>query len=91
MILAGKRIELENILESTILIEVTQFKGHVWYVLSYEKILDIKYRLQKIQSTDQKKLNNKEGPMDNAWFSLRSLNNLVIRHGWKEGTVRERE
>jgi hypothetical protein len=29
MILAGKRIELENILESTILIEVTQFKGHV--------------------------------------------------------------
>ena len=55
--------ELQNINLS----EVTQTeKGHAWYVLTYKWILVIKYRIPMLQFTDPKKLNNEEGPREDA-------------------------
>jgi hypothetical protein len=53
MNLMGKWMKLENI--------IPELKEHVWYVLTYKWILDIKYRIIMLSSTDQKKPNNKKG------------------------------
>jgi hypothetical protein len=37
-----------------------------WYVLTYQWILVIKYRITMLQSTDPKRLSNKEGPRGDA-------------------------
>ena len=50
-----KEMRLGNILSG-----VTQ--PHVWYVFTYKWILAIKTRITMLQSTDPKKLSNKEGP-----------------------------
>ena len=53
-------------------------KGHAWHVLSYKWILAIKYSILMLHSPDPKKLNNKEGPREDAWISLRRGNKIVI-------------
>ena len=52
---AGKWMELEKI----ILSEVTDPKGHSWYILTFKWILGTKYRVPTLQSTGTKKLNKK--------------------------------
>jgi hypothetical protein len=47
-------------------LEVYHHKGHAWYVLTYKWTLDMKSRINTLQSTDPKKLNNKEGPREDA-------------------------
>jgi hypothetical protein len=39
-----------------------------------------------LQSTEPKKLSNKEGPRVDAWISLRWGNRIEFGGGWKEGT-----
>jgi hypothetical protein len=43
-----------------------------------------------LQSTDLKKLSNKEGSREDACISLRRGNKINNRGGWREGTVWER-
>jgi hypothetical protein len=42
-----------------------------------------------VHSTDQKKLNKKEGPRKEAGIALRRGNKIVIRGRWKKGTGKE--
>jgi hypothetical protein len=46
----------------------------------------MKYRITILQSTNPKKLCNKEGPKKDAWISLRRENKIDIRGEWTEGT-----
>ena len=55
-------MELENI----ILSEVAPIQKDTWYILTYKWTLAIKYRTTTLQSTDPKKLSNKEGPREDA-------------------------
>ena len=41
-------------------------KGHAQYVHIYKWALAIQYRVTTLQSTDPKKLNNKDGPKEDA-------------------------
>ena len=41
-----------------------QLKEGKIYVLTYKWILAVKYRINMLQSTDSKKLSNKEGPRE---------------------------
>ena len=59
---SAKWMELENI----ILSEVTDPKEHTWYLLTYQWILAINYRMSALNSTDPKKFNNKESPKEDA-------------------------
>jgi hypothetical protein len=43
-----------------------------------------------LQSTDPKKLGNKEVPREDAQISLGRGNKIVIGDGWREGTGKER-
>jgi hypothetical protein len=65
-------------------------KGHAWYMLTYKCILAIKFRIPTLQSTDLKKLNNKEGLREVAGISLRKGNKIAISCGGKEGIGWER-
>lgn len=53
-------------------------------------ILAIKHRIPMIHSTDPEKLNNKEGPSEDAGIFLRRGNKIVIGGGCREGTGWER-
>jgi hypothetical protein len=75
---AGKWIELENI----ILNGITQTQKDMNSV--YLRIVDI--RVLTLYSTDPKKLNNNEGPSEDAWTSLRMGNKIVIGGRWGEGS-----
>ena len=75
-------MELENI----ILSEVAPIQKDTWYILTYKWTLAIKYRTTTLQSTDPKKLSNKEGPREDARISLRRGNKTEIGGGWREGT-----
>lgn len=59
-------------------------KWHAWYVLNYKWILAIKYRITKL-GPELKKLNDKEGPREDAWISFRRGNKIVIRNVWRDG------
>jgi hypothetical protein len=49
-------------LGNIILSEVTQTKGHAWYILTDNWILTMICRKLTLHSTDPKKLNAKESP-----------------------------
>ena len=42
-----------------------------------------------LHSTDPKKLNKKEGPIEKACISLRRGNKIIIRGRWREETWRK--
>jgi len=81
---AGKLMELENILS-----EVTQARKDM-YVLKYKWILAINYRMPLLPSTNPKKLNNKEGPREDARISHRRVNKIIVGRVPIEWTVWER-
>ena len=64
---AGKWMELETI----ILSEVTQNQRDTWYALTYKWALAIKCKKTMQQSTEPKKLGNKEVPRENLRISFR--------------------
>jgi hypothetical protein len=53
--------------------------------------LTIKYRIPTLQSSDPRKLNNKEGPRENISISLIRRNKIVIGVGGRERTRWEKE
>jgi hypothetical protein len=54
-------------LENVILSEVMQTpERHVWYVLTYKWTVAIECRIIMLQSTDPKKLGNKEGSREDV-------------------------
>jgi hypothetical protein len=56
-------------------------KRKTWYILTCKWILVIKYRITMLQSIDSKKPNNKEGPREDSWISLRRGNRLDMEWG----------
>jgi hypothetical protein len=60
---AGKWMELENIILSEVIQTQKDMHG---YVLTYKWTSAIRYRIAVLHSTDTKKLNNKEGPKEDA-------------------------
>jgi hypothetical protein len=81
---AGKWMELENIVS-----EVTDPKGHTWYVLTNKWILAKKYRISRIQSIELKKVNRPKGPSEDALRRLGRKKKAITGGGegpgWERG------
>jgi hypothetical protein len=77
---SGKWVELEN----TILSKVSKSQKDIWCVLIYSWILSIMCRTIMLQSTDPKKLGNKELPKGRR-ANLIQKGKLYSHHGrWVE-------
>jgi len=89
--LAGKLMELENILLSEVAESQKNQHGvyHLWWILT------IKYKIPMLSFIDPKKLKEKEGPGEDAFISLRRGNKnhraggrRQDRIGWGAGGFR---